>query len=376
MEGTDNGIYGFEKKVGDDYFYQHLMADDFNYQDYRKPIDYFKKYGFDIPEMYSVYYSQINGIKSDKYLSMDLYYYYILPYLNKYEFKEAYADKNMYSVLFPEAKQPETIVKNINGHFYDADRKELSFDAVIKLLWNIKDCIVKPTIESFNGDNVIKISTTDGLISNNNGEGVSIQQLLDTYNANYIFQKCVTQHPVMASFNKTSVNTLRIYTYRVNHDSEYVVLFTAIRFGGKGAIKDNVSAGGRSCHVNNDGIIGDTIFRYKSLYTGSRSEENIGSEKIPIYNEVIDCALSLHRLLPYFDLIGWDFAIDKDSNPVMIEFNLSPAIEFAEIVNGPLLANYLDDILSKASARASRLVVHMKNIFPGKPGFWYSHKEI
>ncbi|MDR1505440.1 MAG: hypothetical protein LBT43_23585, partial [Prevotella sp.] len=170
-EGTDKAIYGLEKKVGDDYFYQHMMADDFNYRDYRKPIDFFKKYGFDVPEMYGAYYSQINGIKSDKYLSMDLYYFHILPYLNKYEFREAYTDKNMYSVLFSEVKQPETVVKNINGHFYDADKNELSCDAVITLLQNVKDCIMKPAIETGNGVNVIKINVTDGFISNGGGGG-------------------------------------------------------------------------------------------------------------------------------------------------------------------------------------------------------------
>jgi hypothetical protein len=157
---------------------------------------------------------------------------------------------------------------------------------------------------------------------------------------------------------------------------EYVNFCTCIRFGGKGAIKDNASAGGGFCNVSNDGIIGDAIFRYQSLVVRKRSEENIGSNEIPNYQSIIDCAISLHKQLPHFDLIGWDFAIDENADPVMIEFNITPALEIPQIANGPILGEYLDDILPNIAIQNNRLVFRRKKCFSNKRGFSYDYLEI
>ena len=30
-------------------------------------------------------------------------------------------------------------------------------------------------------------------------------------------------------------------------------------------------------------------------------------------------------MLPHFSIIGWDFAVDAKGNPVLVEFNVTPA---------------------------------------------------
>ena len=49
-------------------------------------------------------------------------------------------------------------------------------------------------------------------------------------------------------------------------------------------------------------------------------------------------------VLPYFDLIGWDFAVDEDGEPVFIEFNVMP--EQNQISCGPSFGKLTDEVLA------------------------------
>lgn len=78
---------------------------------------YFKKYGFKVSQVFCELYSRANGIESDKYIPASLYFYYISPFLMNMNLSMAYADKNMYCRLFPNVRQPATILHNVNGRF-------------------------------------------------------------------------------------------------------------------------------------------------------------------------------------------------------------------------------------------------------------------
>ena len=101
---------------GDRYFKGEVLPEGYKLGPNRKVASpYFASKGFFVSQAYSDYYSQLTGIKSDKYISMDLYYFYIIPCLNRREFVRAYADKNNYSLFFNGVNQPETVIKNRNG---------------------------------------------------------------------------------------------------------------------------------------------------------------------------------------------------------------------------------------------------------------------
>lgn len=53
-----------------------------------------------------------------------------------------------------------------------------------------------------------------------------------------------------------------------------------------------------------------------------------------------------HERLPHFDLVAWDFGVDKCSNYVLIEYNLVlPGLDYHQVINGPVFEKYLDVIL-------------------------------
>lgn len=65
---------------------------------------YFRDYGFCVPMKYCDFFSCWSGIKSDRYMSMDLYFLYVCPALNHREYMYALTDKNMFDRLFQGVK--------------------------------------------------------------------------------------------------------------------------------------------------------------------------------------------------------------------------------------------------------------------------------
>lgn len=320
---------------------------------------YFKKYGFKVSEAFAAVYEKANGISSDRYIPASLYFYYISPFLLNMNLTLSYVDKNNYPRLFPNVKQPETLFHNINRKFYNClGGGILVIDDVIKTLAGTNQFIIKPAIESGRGRDVAFIQD---YISE-----TSIADLLKKYDSDYIIQLVVKQHHTLSLLNPTSLNTCRVYTYLPVGSSEYVVLGAAVRFGGKGAYRDNACTGGGFCKVHKDGRIDDRICQYRFIGRRSlKAEKNLTDLYFPSFDKVIDTCLNLHKQLPYMDLVGWDIAIDEDGNPVLIELNQYPDCEFIQLFNGPMFGEYTDDLLTAISKSETKYVTVAKRHFPG-----------
>ena len=144
---------------GDWYFKDHVMPEGFDYKAHKKELSpYYEQRGFKVSMMFADYFSQLSGVVSDRYLSMDVYYFFVIPALNRYDFINAYLDKNIYSDLFPIVRQPLTVVKNMHGHFY-SDGAEISLDDAVGIVSRYEgEMMIKPTVETCNGDGVDQIT--------------------------------------------------------------------------------------------------------------------------------------------------------------------------------------------------------------------------
>lgn len=348
-----------EMNWGYTYFKNHVMPEEFDYRARRKEMSpYFEKYGFAASMMYDNYYSMMNGIHSDKYIPMDVYYFYVLPCLNKHEFMSAYTDKNAYEGIFAGFRQPETVVKCINGNFYGGGLVSISYRDALEMACSVKDrCIIKPTLDTCNGDGV-------SLFDSSSSERVEEQ--FAAYGKDFIVQKAVVQHPEMAKLNESSLNTLRVFTYRAKDGrTHYLHEKTFMRIGGKGAIKDNGSAGGWLARVHDNGTVEQTLFRFVVDKTDSLKEvTGLDSFTIPCFEKVAPFAKALHERLPYFDLAGWDIAITADGSPAFIEFNAQPSIEGPQIVSGPFFGEYLDEVMERTSEVKREKVIFSRRYWP------------
>ena len=353
---------------GDWYFKSHVMPEDFNYKAHKKELSaFYESRGFKVSMMFADYFSQLNGIHSDRYLSMDVYYFFVLPALNRSDFKDAYLDKNIYTELFPQVKQPQTIVKNMNGLFYrDAEQVTLN-DAVEAVMNAGVEMMIKPTVETCNGEGVEQIRDINA---------DAIKALFGQYAFNFIVQEKVKQHPDLRQVNPTSLNSMRLYTLRhLDGSYEYLYPYAHLRFGGKGAIKDNVSQGGGTCLIDRNGLVDDKVFRFKHMQTSSlKQETGVENLVIPNYQRVIDTLISMHKRLPYFDFVGWDVTVLPDGEPLFIEFNLAPSVEGPQMMAGPMFGDCLDEVLARAAQAQCSKVQGYKKLYP-KGTVYYLHMQ-
>jgi hypothetical protein len=284
------------------------------------------------------YFYSRTGVYSKEYIPKSLYEVELIPKANKMSYRNAYADKNMVDTFLPNVKHPHTILKRMNGYFYFENRP-VSKQEAIKLCQNINHAIIKPVL-NHSGEGIQGLEVNDGITNIN---GMTIEQLFDKYGKNFQIQERLKQHEKMSQLNESSVNTIRIVTYR--SDMEILVIYSVVRIGRKGSVIDNQCAGGISTVIGEDGKLGGTAF-------GGYLENGIGKTdsgtvldgfEIPSYHEAIETVKRLHYQLPFFNLIGWDIAIDEEGDPVIIEWNAGPGL--SQSAFGPGFGKYTERIM-------------------------------
>lgn len=326
---------------------------------------YYKQFGFNVSRLDASYYSRVSGIPADHYVSRSMAVHYIYPYLDRYDMVSAYMDKNVQKKLLglpdDHILATEDVIYNSNGVFYEGNGKECSREKAIKILLSYgKDLILKPSVESYGGHGVIKIISPMSR--------VQVEELLDKYRYNFVFQKVVEQHPTLARFNPTSVNTIRIVTYR-DFERKCKVLYSCIRFGGEGTVTDNVCSGGGYTGINIK--TGKLLDRKRYSYFVMDAlplPEKIPNE-IPCWEAIKSASLELHSRIPQMDILGWDFSLSPDGHPILIEFNPRPGVGLQQAV-GPMFSRKdMDELMehvSKVNANYHKLGVMSFNDYPDR----------
>jgi len=285
------------------------------------------------------FYSDCNGIFDVRYVPENLFYVNIEPALNSTLFFPAMSDKNLIEKLFPNVKQPESVIKNINGFYYQKGNL-ISFDEAVENCSIPGKMVIKPTIDSWGGKNVLLFSGQNDDSSSNN---MSISNLLANYKKNFIVQKVVEQHPVMSSLNSTSLNTLRVMTFL--KDTEITVLSIVVRIGRKGTFTDNATTGGIPCGVKSDGSLNEIGFNLSGKpFTMTDSGIKLKDVQLPFMDKIKKTVKTLHASMPYFRIISWDLAIDVNGDIILIEHNdIGQDINFHQLNNGPVLAPLIEE---------------------------------
>lgn len=284
------------------------------------------------------YFYSRTGYYSKEYIPRSLYHVELVPKANMVPYRDAYADKNMIDVLFRDAKHAHTILKRMNGYFY-YEGKPVSKQEAIELCSNLANAIIKPILEH-SGQGIKSLEVKNGETSL---EGLKIESVFDKYGDNFLIQERLKQHEEMNKLNATSVNTLRILTYR--SDMEILLIYSVVRIGRQGQVIDNQSAGGISAIINEDGKLGKYAYGGFTEEKVEKTDSGTVLEgfEIPSYTKAIETVKQLHFQLPYFNLIGWDIAIDEEGDPVLIEWNASPGL--SQSAFGPGLGKYTERII-------------------------------
>ena len=299
---------------------------------------YMSMIGKKIPLYCHEYFYSRTGYFTKEYVPNNLYHVDLVPRANNHKLQSAYGDKNMCDILFSGENVAHSILKNMNGYFY-FEGKPVSKEDAVRLCGNLKNVIIKPSRLS-EGKGVQLFSATEGVTTL---DGKSISQVFKEYKKDYLIQECVKQHKDMAALNPTSVNTMRILSYRSG--MEVLIIYSVVRIGRSGAVVDNQCAGGISTTISKDGKLGKEAFGGFSTDNIEKTDTGIALEgyQLPSYDKAVEMVKRLHLRLPFFNILGWDVAIQEDGEPVLIEFNTNPGLSQSAFKSG--MGEYTERII-------------------------------
>lgn len=361
------GFQDFSQRYNMFMFKLNEMSKSFPWQKYaNKKNPYFAKWGFKVSAVDAEYYSQVSGVKADHYVNRTMAVHFIYPYLGDYGFVPAYMDKNMQKSFVGLNKYDEElevygtydIVCCMNGVFFNNDRREISRAEALEALAAYEEpMILKPSLETYGGHGVTMVEPTK--------DKTVFDELFGKYNYNFTFQRLVKQHPTLAAYNPTSINTIRIVTYR-KPNRERKVLYSCLRFGGAGSVIDNVCSGGGYTGINIEtGELRDRK-RYSYFTMDMPLLADDMPNQIPCWEKIKKAALALHGRLPHFDIIGWDFSVTPEGKLTLIEYNLRPGIGLQQAVGPMFSKEELDELMESVSKVKYRYKVVGKVEYDGR----------
>lgn len=286
------------------------------------------------------FYTQATGHFDPHFIPDDLYINLIDAWFNDRVQAKVMDNKCLYSKLFPQANQPITIAYRISGTLLDANNVIISNEKLVELLNNEEEVVVKKATNSMGGHGVFFCS----------GENLAqtVFDHLNSDNQDYIIQRTLVQHPVLAALNPNSVNTIRHISFL--ETGKVTVYSSILRMGINHSRVDNASSGGITCGITRTGQLKPVAFSVSGQRFEKHPSTGIAFDTItvPSFEKSLDLVKQLHQSLPMFRLVSWDIAIDQDGNPVLLEPNLYVGeLDFHQLNNGPLFGEDQDRILSE-----------------------------
>ena len=260
------------------------------------------------------------------FVSPYIMFTHLINILNPPAVVKSFSEKLLFPLLVPIVRQPHTIVGYYYGQYISNNYQPISQkQAIDTILEYRKPIIFKQSIDSLGGKGVELIEKYDEEL---------LKCIFQSRKKNFIVQEVIVQSSELAKLNKSSLNTLRILTLLLN--GKCTVTAKMLRHGCPGANIDNISSGGYGVGIADNGTLtyaaSDTQFlKNDTHYSGTK----YSSYKIPNFSSVCEMAIKLHHITPQCHFIAWDFALDTQNQPVLIEANFfHPGVSLPQIVGG------------------------------------------
>ena len=219
--------------------------------------------------------------------------------------RHLFADKIEFNQLFADYLGREWI-----------DLRETDAAALSAFILRHPTLILKP-VDSLGGHGVEKVdASTIGDLDAFVSRALEARQ--------FLLEECLTQHPELARLNPSSVNTLRLITFR--KDGEVHLLASALKIGNGGAI-DNFSDGGMYTMVDDDGRALSPAFddAGHTFVEHPLTGVTIPGFEVPRFREAVALVSKAAGVVPEIPYVGWDVAI-RAEGPVLIEGNYNTGV--------------------------------------------------
>lgn len=186
------------------------------------------------------------------------------------------------------------------------------------------------------------------------GRGVDIKALFEKLNGqNILVEEVIRQHPEMAQFNDTSLNSMRVVTILRPNGEVDLIPGSVIRVGRKGRVADNFHHNGMGALVDNETGRVCTMGidkNGKRYVVHPDSGISLLGFKVPLWEEVKKCVCEAAKVVPEVRYVGWDVAITDDNRIVLVEGNDRADPDLSQMSDGigkwPIFKKYMDEILA------------------------------
>lgn len=297
--------------------------------EYFKYKEWVRSYGFKpVKSDFILFYPYLKHIDCGwKIVPAYIVHNFINPILNPIEMRGFYEDKNCFEKLIKDCF-PRAIIRKIQGRLYDSDYEPINIQNdsdLYRILACSKKVIIKPSVESSSGKGIKIFAIKDKRwTSVSDDEVLSLDLLKKEWNTDFIMQAVLTQSQFMSRFNPTSINTLRMVTYRSVVDNSISLLWTIMRIGGLGSYVDNAHSGGVYVGVDATGKLNNYVCnQYGEVFYEHNGLNFKDTEFIvPDFEKIIDFVKEAANKVIHHRLIAFDIAIDENNDYKIVEFNI------------------------------------------------------
>ena len=295
------------------------------------------------------FFANLSGIDDPNYVPDNIYHAIIEKNLNDINYAWVFADKNFYQRNFGEKYFPKTYLRNVAGSFLDRDYSLISEKTAKSLFEGIKsDMIIKPSIDSNSGLNVIKLK----YVNNHyfmGSKSVNWDFILSMYRKNYLIQEVAFQHDRLAVLNQSSVNTLRVFTYRSVSDDTIFIKSIILRIGRAGQSVDNGHMGGLICGIDTNGNLSPKSSTVEGVTCESNPDHGylFKNKQIPCLESVKKTCCKVADMVYPSRNLSFDITIKEDSKPLIIEINtFGQGAHASQFFTSGLFGNHTNEVIN------------------------------
>ncbi|AHF00073.1 sugar-transfer associated ATP-grasp domain-containing protein [Thioalkalivibrio paradoxus] len=301
------------------------------------------------PAWYRIY-SHVFGRGDPRFIPLDVYYVLVEPALNNARFGPAFGDKNGYDLLHGRFRKPRDFIRYIDGVYYDRAYQRIAAEAVKASVLppglvepDVETVLVKPAIDTRKGQSIRKLWFRGGMLRDAAGSTVSLEALAREYARDFLVQECVRQHSCTARFNDSSLNSLRVYTYRSVQDDRIVPLHVLQKVGTAGSLVDQgmrigIRPSGRYNRYGTD----DDGVRYDSV----NGIDLDSIEPFPFIVELHRRAVEVASRFVHHRVLGLDFAVREDGQILLLEANPHfIGLDQLQFHHGPLFGEFTQEVI-------------------------------
>ncbi len=185
--------------------------------------------------------------------------------------------------------------------------RKLTFEEFLERMEGVEDLVCKPT-SATQGKGIEKIHCGADLSET---EKRSLYEKLFSAKKTMICEECIVQHPEMAAFNTSSVNSVRVLT--ITREGKCYHIYAGFRMG-RGKIVDNFHAGGIIATVDvKSGVTCMDAIDLEGKHYPQHPISKLATKgfQIPHWDKVLTVTEEAALRLEGVGLVGWDVAITE-----------------------------------------------------------------